>query len=904
MGVFFLLFSAIFFPAISPAAQGELDNTFGSPNGYVTYYTPDGGGRMTAVAVQKDHKIVVADTFWPDGQFTAVIMVRRYNTDGSADNTFATNGVALWDDDFVSFATDVAIQADGKIVVAGMVINEVGDAYDLVLLRYLTNGTLDPTFGTGGVVLYAANQWYDWLNTVDRLVIQDDGKIVVAGYTWNEVDYSNDMLLLRFNTNGTLDTTFGTNGVVTYDTYTYQDKSNDPIVDLTLGGVVARDVKMMDNGKIAVLISADHCAAVLIYNSNGTLNKESKPFCGMFEVPGYGLGATAEGMDIQKDGKIVIVGDAGDIYVLRFTESLDYDRPFGTAEFGGGSYFNCSTFYGYEPDDWRFNYSHGMVIQPDGKIVVVGNCPIDRDGDNYSDDQDLLVFRMTTGGDLDTSFGDNGVFTFNTGWPPDGSGSELGDRAMSVAIQPDGQIVVSGIYMAEDPATYDHHDGIVLRLDGEPLGDLEVSPVSYDFGSVTMPASKSQPFTISNKGKADLSVTKVEIIGGDTGMFQLSKGTCANLGSFTLNPGESCNVSVTFNPSSAGGKQTVLRITSDDPYDPWKDQVPWNVTLTGTGVMPAETVSTPSTPTGTASGTTGISYSCSVSGSTSSLGHSVQYKFDWGDGTESGWLPVGTTSASKAWSTPGAKSVKVKARCSGDTSVESGWSPILTVNISTGPSITLIAPSDGQTFTACSYYDLPTFEWNASGTFKTIELQFSTQNDFADSLVKVKGSVTSSSLTMKSSTWKKILLLPGTSGGTVFWKVVGTLTDKAKTKVESSVSSLLIGEPQAVGNPQLSHYNRTATPPPTISWLNNCNIKFKAWFGSDSNFTKKKSFSFTDSAPTDNGGVFSKELSSSQWSSIRKLVGDASGATIHWYVESWDALKRKSTTSVMIFVLE
>ena len=317
--------------------------------------------------------------------------------------------------------------------------------------------------------------------------------------------------------------------------------------------------------------------------------------------------------------------------------------------------------------------------------------------------------------------------------------------------------------------------------------------------------------------------------------------------------------------------------------------------------MPAETVSAPTMPTGTASGTTGTSYSYSTGGSTSSLGHSVQYKFDWGDGTDSGWLPVGTTLASKAWSTPGAKSVKVKARCSGDTSVESGWSAILTVSISAGPSITLIAPSDGQTFTACSYYDSPTFQWNVSGTFKTVELQFSTQNDFGASLVKVKGSVTSSSLTMKSSTWKKILLLPGTSGGTVFWKVVGTLTDKAKTKVESTVFSLLIGEPQAVGNPQLSHYNRTATPPPTISWLNNCNIKFKAWFGSDSNFTKKKSFSFTDSAPTDNGGVFSKELRSSQWSSIRKLVGDASGATIHWYVESWDVLNRKSTTSTMSF---
>ena len=369
----------------------------------------------------------------------------------------------------------------------------------------------------------------------------------MGGYTLNSTDDSNDMLLLRFNSNGTLDTSFGTGGVVTYDTYSFEAPGAD-IYNAT--DVVARKVKITGDGKIAVLIQADHCAAVLLYNSNGTWNSESKPFCGSLEVPGWGIGATAQGMDIQKDGKIVITGEGP--FVLRFTGGLDFDRTFGTAEFGGGTYFNCSTFFGYAEDDGRFNYVHNMVIQPDGKIVVVGHCPIDRDGDKYSDDQDLLVFRLNTGGGLDEGFSSGGVFTFDGGWH---GADEIGDVGMSVAIQPDGQIVVAGPYMVADPATYDHHDGIVLRLDGEPLGDIEVSPVSYDFGSVTMPGSKSQSFTISNRGKADLSVTKVEIIGGDAGMFQLAKGTCANLGSFTLNPGESCNVSVTFNPSSAGGSR-------------------------------------------------------------------------------------------------------------------------------------------------------------------------------------------------------------------------------------------------------------------------------------------------------------------------------------------------------------
>jgi uncharacterized delta-60 repeat protein/uncharacterized repeat protein (TIGR02543 family) len=465
-----------------------------------------------------------------------------------------------------------------------MRLNTAGDFYDLILLRFNSNGVLDTGFGSGGVVIYEAGQWYDWTRTINVIAIQDDSQIVVAGYTTYSTDGSNDMLLLRFNSNGTLDTSFGTGGVVTYDTYTFQDPEADPVVDINAMDVVGRKVRMTDDGKIAVLIQADHCAAVLLYDSNGTLNNESKPFCGIFEVPGYGIGATAQGMDIQKDGKIVITGDGP--FVLRFTGDLDFDRPFGTAEFGGGTYFNCSTFFGYAEDDGRFNYVHNMVIQPDGKIVVVGHCPIDRDGDSYSDEQDLLVFRLSTGGVLDTGFSSGGVFTFDGGWH---GGGELGDVGMSVAIQPDGQIVVAGPYMVVDPETYDHHDGIVLRLDGEPLADIDISPSPYAFGSVNVNDSESQSFTIANKGKADLSISKVELTGGDAGMFDLAKGTCSNLGSFTLNPGKDCDVSVTFNPSSAGAKQTTLRITSTDPYDPWKDEVPWNEALSGTGVTPPST---------------------------------------------------------------------------------------------------------------------------------------------------------------------------------------------------------------------------------------------------------------------------------------------------------------------------
>jgi hypothetical protein len=95
-----------------------------------------------------------------------------------------------------------------------------------------------------------------------------------------------------------------------------------------------------------------------------------------------------------------------------------------------------------------------------------------------------------------------------------------------------------------------------------------------------------------------------------------------------------------------------------------------------------EFVSTPAIPDGATTVNSGSSYAYSTGGSSSSLGHPIQYFLDWGDGSNSGWLPAGTTSAQKAWSTPGTYLVKAQARCATHTSVVSGWSVTLSVTIS------------------------------------------------------------------------------------------------------------------------------------------------------------------------------------------------------------------------------
>jgi hypothetical protein len=213
------------------------------------------------------------------------------------------------------------------------------------------------------------------------------------------------------------------------------------------------------------------------------------------------------------------------------------------------------------------------------------------------------------------------------------------------------------------------------------------------------------------------------------------------------------------------------------------------------------------------------------------------------------------------------------------------------------PTIELQSPFDKREFDACSLYSLPAFSWTAAESFKGYEIQLSTDSDFGSIPVKVKA--TGTQATINSSSWKKVLLLPGSGGGTIYWRVMGTRANK--TNFTSDVRSIIVAASEPVEDATISSASKESIP--ELSWQNNCNIKFKVWFGSDDTFSKKSTYSFTVKNPTDNGGNFEKTLSPSQWKSIRRLVGDITGLKVYWYVESWDGLGRYARTEVMSFVL-
>ena len=218
---------------------------------------------------------------------------------------------------------------------------------------------------------------------------------------------------------------------------------------------------------------------------------------------------------------------------------------------------------------------------------------------------------------------------------------------------------------------------------------------------------------------------------------------------------------------------------------------------------------------------------------------------------------------------------------------------------SSGP-IAPTNPTNGETFDVCSYFTPPLFQWTLDQAFQKLELWFyTTANSEKPTKVKVKDP-TATQLLMTQSTWKKILKLPGLSGGELNWKIVGM--NKGQPAVESDVFTMIVAAPQHVEAPFIGPTSKTGLP--TLEWGNACATKFKVYFSPDTTFSRKKTLSFTDKNPVDNGEYFSTTLVTGTWNAIRKLVNDEAGLPIYWYVESWDVLKGYQRTEDMQFTLE
>jgi uncharacterized delta-60 repeat protein len=384
-------------PAIAQA--GTLDTTFSGDGKVATDFTPR-EDFIWDIAIQADGKIVGAGGSDGGRHFA----LARYHTDGTIDTTFGGDGkVVTAMTGSLDIVQAIAIQTDQRIVVAGRV-GGLGGRYGLA--RYNSDGTLDATFGENGKVKTNLTDRWDhaW-----GLVIQPDGKIVAAGASGVR---GGAFSAVRYNPDGTLDPTFGGDGRV--------------ITHFTSGDDWAWDVALQADGKIvaagvAGASSSNKVLALVRYNTNGTLDSG-------FSVDGRVTRNLTRGWDdasgvgIQADGKIVtagaVGGSGGRLLVSRFNDDGSPDTSFS----GNGDIRTNFTV--------RDDFAWDVALQADGKIVAAGTAGVG------SGEGSFAVARYEAGGSLDTSFsGDGKVATDVTGGV---------DVATAVSIQSDGAIVVGG----------------------------------------------------------------------------------------------------------------------------------------------------------------------------------------------------------------------------------------------------------------------------------------------------------------------------------------------------------------------------------------------------------------------------------------------------------------------------
>jgi uncharacterized delta-60 repeat protein len=373
---------ALMFPALLPAVRGDLDPTFGA-GGRVT--TDFGGSEIGwAVAVQRDGKIVVAGGRWDPGPHD--FLLARYMANGATDRRFGGDGKVATDFGGSDGAFDLAVQRDGKIVAVG------SGAQDFALARYRPDGSLDTAFGVGGKVLTAFQPGSN--DVASAVVLQADGKIVAGGSSASE------FALTRYLADGVLDPSFGSGGRVV----TPISSANDHLFDLAVqpdGKLVAAGWSFQGGGPHIVLAR---------YDRNGSLNTS---FDGDGIVVAPFRGAAAQ-LLVQRDGKLLVAG-LGEL--TRFNADGSLDRSFG----GDG------TAQAYDIG------ALAAAIQPDGKILVIGTVSSGR-----VQTSDFGVARLSAEGSLDTTFGRQGSVV--TAFSP---GSD--DQALDGVLLPNGRLVVSGM---------------------------------------------------------------------------------------------------------------------------------------------------------------------------------------------------------------------------------------------------------------------------------------------------------------------------------------------------------------------------------------------------------------------------------------------------------------------------
>ena len=403
---------------------GPFDSIFGNSGTTfgVTGTNSDRWPYSKNLIVQPDKKIIQTVNVSTGSRYEFGLI--RYKADGKLDSAFGTNGRVSAQVGFGEAQAEAsALQSDGKIVSAGSATS-AGYQRGFALVRYLSNGKVDSSFGVNGRVITQVGPSYDYASSI---AIQPDGKIIIVGASFDSY-YTGAFAILRYNNDGSLDSSFGQNGKI----ITHPGPLISYIGDIYFGRHAeeyASAVLIQSDGKIVVAgksysyvgcydyyggLYCNPALAVLRFNNNGIVDSS-------FGINGKIVDSVKllypSSAVLQNDGKIVITGSGynGGFVTARFKTNGSPDSSFGN---NGVSITQAVT----AGDSW----GAAVTIQPDDKIVVAGTTGYD-----------FTVVRYLTNGNLDNTFNGNGVLVFHIGQ----AGSF--DEPSGVGIQ-DNKIVVGG----------------------------------------------------------------------------------------------------------------------------------------------------------------------------------------------------------------------------------------------------------------------------------------------------------------------------------------------------------------------------------------------------------------------------------------------------------------------------
>ena len=394
-------------------------------------------------------------------------------TPGSLDAGFNNTGVVIKDFGASEALCAVVVLPDGKIVAAGTTDVEGHD--DILVVRYLPNGTLDSSFSMDGSeitnLLATSNE------TATAMAVQPDGKIVVVGYTDANSGTNLDMFAVRFNANGGLDSSFGFSGKYTINPTPSAD-------DRATGVAILPDGKIMIGGSSRTNSSTAFALARL--TASGVLDPTFSGDGYQEVAAGY---SECQAMAVQPDGKIILVGQSKsigteDFVVARCNSNGTLDNTFS------GDGLVKTNIIGKDA-------AYATAIQPDGKIVVAGHA---------NGGTDSVAVRYLTDGTLDTSFSSGGIYQNSFGGLSSFS---------AVVLEANGKILLGG---ASGPLA--GRNSTIVRLttsgvldqtfdnDGYVIDDLKPATGDFIFGMAFQPDGRLVAAGKAGNSTGDIALSR------------------------------------------------------------------------------------------------------------------------------------------------------------------------------------------------------------------------------------------------------------------------------------------------------------------------------------------------------------------------------------------------------------